>query len=251
MKLAFLFALSTAAALAQHAADAYYDPVEMQRARENLRRMNGGQTNYFVQSDRFEVQSNEGAGRLVWEGQGWVGGDYRKLWFKSEGEYAEGGKLEEAEIQGLYSRAVTSFFDFQAGVRQDVAPGSRRTFGVVGVQGLAPYWFEIDAALFVSHQGDVSARFEAEYDLRFTQRLILQPRTELNFAVQDVEELAIGSGLSTLETGARLRYELKREVAPYIGVSWLRATGRTADYLRREGEDPSSLSIVVGLRLWF
>ena len=103
-----------------------------------------------------------------------------------------------AEIQGLYGRAITSFFDFQAGVRQDLARGARRTFGVVGFQGLAPYWFEIDAAVFVSHEGDVSARFETEYDLRFTQRLILQPRAELNLAVQDVEELAIGSGLSTI-----------------------------------------------------
>ena len=236
---------------AQHAAEAYYDPDAMREAHHHMQQEMGGQIFYFLQADRFEVQSNEGSGLALFEAQGWVGGDYQRFWFKTEGEYAEGGKLEEAEVQGLYSRAISSFFDSQAGVRQDVAPGARRTFAVVGVQGLAPYWFEIDTALFVSHEGDVSARIETEYDLRFTQRLKLQPRAELNFAVQDVEELAIGSGLSTAELGARLRYELKREFAPYIGVSWTRATGRTAALWRREGENPNSLSLVAGLRLWF
>lgn len=236
---------------AQNAADTYYDPQAMEQARKALQHEAGGLTNYFFQANRLEVQSNEGAGLMFWEARGWVGGDYQRLWIKTEGEYAEGGKLEEAEIQGLYSRAISPFFDFQAGVRQDVAPGTQRTFGVVGIQGLAPYWFELDTALFVSHEGDVSARFEAEYELLFTQRLIFQPRVELNFAFQDVEELAIGSGLSTAEAGARLRYEFKREIAPYIGVSWTRSTGRTADFLRREGGDPGRLSIVAGLRLWF
>lgn len=236
---------------AQDAAEAYYDPRAMEQARQALRHETGGQVNYFLQADRFEVQSNEGAGLALFEAQGWVGGDYQRLWFKTEGEYAEGGELEEAEIQGLYSRAISSFFDFQAGVRQDVAPGTRRTFGVVGVQGLAPYWFEIDAAVFVSHEGDVSARFESEYDLRLTQRLIFQQRAELNFAVQDVEALSIGSGLSTVELGGRLRYEFKREFAPYVGLSWARAVGTTADFVRRDGGDPGRLSLVAGLRLWF
>lgn len=239
------------AANAQDAAKEYYDPVEMEEAHHHMTQEMGGQTIFFLQADRLEVQSNEGAGVALWEAQGWIGGDYQRFWFKTEGDYAEGGDLEDMEIQGLYSRAVSSFFDFQAGVRQDVAPGARRTFGVIGVQGLAPYWFEIDTALFVSHEGDVSARFEVEYDLRFTQRLILQPRAELNFAVQDVEELAIGSGLSTAEMGTRLRYELKREFAPYIGVSWTRATGRTADLWRAGGGNPNAVSLVAGLRLWF
>ena len=236
---------------AQDAADAYYDPQAMEKARHHMRQEMGGEVFHFFQAERLEVQSNEGAGISLLDAQGWVGGDYQRFWFKTEDEYAEGGKVEEAEVQALYSRAISPLFDFQAGVRQDLAPGARRTFGVVGVQGLAPYWFEIDAALFVSHQGDVSARFEVEYDLRFTQRLILQPRGELNFAVQDVEKLAIGSGLTTAEAGARLRYEFKREFAPYIGVSWTRATGRTADLWRLEGENPSSLSVLAGLRLWF
>ena len=236
----------------QHAAETYFDPRAMEEAHHHMRQEMGGQVFYFLQADRLEVQSNEGRGLSLFEAQGWVGGDYQRFWFKTEGEYAEGGELEEAEIQGLYSKAISPFFDFQAGVRQDLAPGTRRTFGVVGVQGLAPYWFEIDAALFVSHEGDVSARFESEYDLRLTQRLIFQQRAELNFAVQDVEALAIGSGLSTVELGGRLRYELKREFAPYVGISWTRAVGRTADYWRREGTgSPNSASLVAGLRLWF
>ena len=120
-----------------------------------------------------------------------------------------------------------------------------------GVQGLAPYWFEVDAAAFVSDDGDVSARLEAEYELFLTQKLILQPRAELDFAVQDVPELGIGSGLSTAEAGLRLRYEFRREFAPYIGVSWRRAFGETADFTRADGEDVESISFVAGLRLWF
>jgi len=239
-------------ALAQDAADDYYDPARMQVAREELRREHGGETNFFMQADRFEYQTGEGSGALLWEGQGWVGGDYNRLWIKTEVEYSgEVGKLEEAEIQALYSRAVSPYFDFQAGVRQDLQPGAKRTFGVIGIQGLAPYWFEIDTALFISHDGDISARFETEYEWLFTQRLILQPRAEFNLAFQDVEELAIGSGLSTAEFGARLRYEFKREFAPYVGVSWVRAVGATADFMRRDGESPSRLAFVAGLRLWF
>ena len=247
-----LILVAASPVLAQNAADVYYDPAAMQAARDELRREHGGRTNSFVQADRFEYQRNEGSNGIVWDGQGWIGGDYNRFWVKTEGEYlGETRKLEDAEIQGLYSRPISPYFDFQAGVRQDVQPGARRTFGVLGLQGLAPYWFEVDTALFISHEGDVSARVEAEYDLRFTQRLILQPRAELNFALQDVERLAIGSGLSTAELGARLRYEFKREFAPYVGVSWVRAVGATAGFARRGGETPSHLAVVAGVRFWF
>jgi len=210
------------------------------------------QIHTFFRADRLEVQTNEGDGLLVWDAEGWVGGDYNKLWVKSEGEYLfERERTEEAELQALYSRTILPFFDVQAGVRHDFKPDPSRTFGVVGVQGLAPYWFEVDAAGFVSDEGDVSARVEAEYEFLFTQQLILQPRTELNFAVQDVKKLGIGSGLSTAELGLRLRYEFVREVAPYIGVSWTRLVGKTEDFARDEGEDVSSVSFVAGVRLWF
>lgn len=239
-------------ASAQNAADKYFDPAAMEAARDVLRREHGGMTNYFLQADRFELQSNEDPSALLWDGQGWVGGDYNRFWLKTEGEYVgESAEWEEAEIQGLYSRPISPYFDFQAGVRQDLQPGARRTFGVVGIQGLAPYWFEVDTALFFSHEGDVSARIETEYEMSLTQRLILQPRAEFDFAFQEVAQMGIGSGLSTFELGARLRYEFKREFAPYVGVSWVRAAGATADFLRQDGRSPGSLSVVAGLRLWY
>ncbi|MCA8888934.1 MAG: copper resistance protein B [Parvularculaceae bacterium] len=233
------------------AADQYWDPAAMANARRAVQEEHGASTTYFVQGDRLEYRTNEGDPVLLWDAQGWWGGDRNKLWLKSEGEYAfDEDIFEEAEIQALWSSAITRYFNLQAGVRHDFAPGDDRTFGVLGVQGLAPYWFEIDAAMFVSDNGDVSARVEAEYELLLTQRLILQPRTELNFAIQDVPEYDVGSGLTTAELGARLRYELKREFAPYIGVDWTRSVGDTTDFVRVNGHDPSSLSFVAGIRLW-
>ena len=237
--------------LAQNAADQYYDPAAMKAARERLREDNGGQTFTFFQADRLENLRRDDSNGVLWDAQGWIGTDYSRLWVKTEGERFSSPKgLVDAEVQALYSRPVSPFFDLQAGVRQDLVPGDRRTFGVVGFQGLAPYLFELDTALFISHQGDVSARVEAEYELRLTQRLILQPRAEVNFALQDVPHLGIGRGLSTAEGGARLRYEIKRQFAPYIGVSWVGNVGRTADFVREEGNDPSSFGVIVGLRLW-
>ncbi|MEZ5895414.1 MAG: copper resistance protein B [Parvularculaceae bacterium] len=234
------------------AADQYWDPAAMADARRAVQKQHGATTNYFAQGDRLEYRTNEGEPKFLWDAQGWWGGDRNKLWLKSEGEYSfEEDSFEEAEIQALWSRAITRFFDFQAGVRHDFAPGDDRTFGVLGVQGLAPYWFEVDAALFISDEGDVSARIEVEYELLLTQRLILQPRSELNFAIQDVPQYSIGSGLSSVELGARLRYEIKREFAPYIGVDWTRSIGETADFVRADGRDPSGISFVAGVRLWF
>lgn len=201
--------------------------------------------------DRLEYQTNEGDDTLLWDAQGWLGGDYNKLWVKTQGEKVFDGDLEEAELQVLYSRAITAFWDIQVGVRQDFKPDPSRTFGVIGLQGLSPYKFEVDAAAFISEDGDISARVEGEYDVLITQRLIAQPRAELNLTVQDVEKLGIGSGLTDVELGLRLRYEIRREFAPYIGVSWNRKVGETADLARDAGEDVGALSFVVGVRMWF
>lgn len=234
------------------AADEYWGPAAMARARHNVQKEHGASKTYFVQGDRLEYRTNGGEPLFLWDAQGWWGGDRNKIWLKTEGEYSfEEDAFEEAEVQALWSRAISTFFDVQAGVRHDFLPGDDRTYGVVGVQGLAPYWFEVDAALFVSDDGDVSARIEAEYELLLTQRLILQPRTELTFAAQDVAEYGVGSGLSSAELGARLRYEIKREFAPYIGIDWTRSVGTTADFVRADGDDPSGVSFVAGLRLWF
>jgi copper resistance protein B len=240
--LTILFLVAVPLLAQHHQGDAgAHSPQDIAQAAEEARQEMGGQVISFVQADRLEYQTNKGSGRFLWEGQAWIGTDFNRLWIKTDGErLIEDGKTRDAEVQALYSRPISSYFDIQAGVRQDFTPGARRTFGVIGVQGLAPYWFEIDTALFVSHDGDLSVRFETEYDLRFTQRLILQPRAEANIAFQDVPRLGIEAGLAGFEAGARLRYEFKREFAPYIGVSW-----------ERVGGEPNRLSFVTGLRLWF
>lgn len=205
----------------------------------------------FFQADQFEYRAQDGDNSLKWDAQGWVGGDYDKLWLKTEGEKKTGGKVEDAEAQLLYSRLLTDFFDVQAGVRYDPEPNPRRGYAVFGIQGLAPYYFETDAALFLSNEGEVTARFSAEYELLLTQRLILQPAFEINLAAQDVEERGIGSGVNDIELGLRLRYEIRREFAPYIGVNWERKLGQTADIARSNSEDAEIPSLVAGIRLWF
>ena len=241
-----------APAAAQKAADDYYDPQEMAEARHKLHHHHGGANTYYFEGERLEFRTGEGDPAFLWDAQGWFGGDKHKIWAKTEGEYLfDDSEFEEAEVQLLYSRAVSPFFDAQVGIRHDINPDPSRTYAVIGLQGLTPYLFEVDAAAFISDKGDVSARIEAEYELLLTQRLILQPRTELNIEAQDVPELRLGSGLSTVDLGLRLRYEIKREFAPYIGISWEKSLGDTADFARAEGEDPSSVSFVAGVRMWF
>lgn len=206
---------------------------------------------YFFQAEEFEYRVTDGDDSFNWDAQGWVGGDVNRAWFKTEGEVPVDGGVEGAEIQALYSRQISDFFDAQVGVRYDFEPDPERAFAVFGVQGLAPYFFEIDAAGFVSEDGDLSARFEAEYELLIAQQLVLQPSLEVNFAAQEVEELGIGSGVNDVELGLRLRYEIEREFAPYIGVNWERDLGETADFARDEGEDVDNLSFVAGVRFWF
>ena len=202
----------------------------------------------FIQADRLEYA--ESGEEVVWDLQGWVGDDYRKLWVKSEGELAD-GSIEENEIQLLYSRAWTAFFDWQAGLRHDTDPGPSRSSLVLGIQGLAPQWFEIDAAMFLNEDGDLSARLEAEYDLLLTQRLVFQPRFEIEAAAGSVPELGIGSGLGSTELGVRIRYEFSRKFAPYIGVNWTRLYGETADFATAAGGSDSDTSAIIGLRLWY
>ncbi len=202
----------------------------------------------FVQADRLEyVERSDSA---LWELQGWVGDDYHKLWWKAEGEH-ENGSAEENELQLLYSHAYSAFFDWQIGVRHDFDPSPSRSQLVIGVQGLAPQWFEVDAAAFISEDGDLSARVEIEYDLLLTQRLVLQPRFEVELNADDLPEIGIGSGVSSTELGVRLRYEYHRKFAPYFGVSWNKLYGRTADFAALDGGDDEDTSFVAGVRLWF
>ncbi|NKC02303.1 MAG: copper resistance protein B [Pseudomonadales bacterium] len=238
--------------IAQEMADKYYDPVEMAKAREQLRNHHGGQPTFLVMGERVEYQSHEGESLFNWDAQAWYGNDLNKFWMKSEGEYfLEEEKLEEFELQGLYSRAISPFWDLQAGVRHDVKPDPSRTYGVIGLQGLAPYWFEIDVASFISNKGDVSFRLEGEYEIRIRQKLILQPRIEANFSLSNDVASGIGSGVSSFEAGFRLRYEITKEIAPYLGINWSRAFGETADIIRAEGEENENLSLVAGIRFWY
>lgn len=232
------------------AADAIWGADAMASSREDLRRTHGDFPVFWFQGDRIEAQVRDGADVYLWDIQGYYGGPAERLWFKSEGEGEFGANPKDAEVQALYAKAFAPFWDVQAGVRHDFA-GADTTHAVIGVQGLAPYLFEIDAALFLSQRGDVTARIEAEFDQRITQRLILQPRAEANLSAQGIPELGIGAGLDHIEIGARLRYEITREFAPYIGIEQSWRTGEGADFAQARGQDPSTTSLVAGIRFWF
>ena len=235
-----------------HAADLVFGTEAMAASRRTLVRENGDVRTTAVIVDRLEAGFGDDGESYLWDVQGWTGGDINRFWWKSEGEGDFGGELEEAEVQALYSRAVTPFWDVQAGVRQDFRPdGEDTTHLVLGLQGLAPHWWEIDAAAFLSTEGDLTARVEAEYDQRITQRLILQPRLEIDVSASDIPELEIGSGLSSVEAGLRLRYEFRKEFAPYVGVEWSRAFGDTADYIEARGGEADDTRFVIGLKAWF
>ena len=232
-------------------ADQYSDAGEMAEARHHILNHHGATRQLSVMADRLEVQSSDEGDTLVWDGNAWYGGDVNKLWLKSEGDYSlETDELEEAEVQALWSHAISPYFALQGGVRYDLEPKGR-THAVLGIQGLAPYWFEVDAAAFLSSEGDLTARMEAEYEFRLTQRLILQPRVEAELSAQDIPGLEIGSGLTSLNAGLRLRYEVVREFAPYIGVEWQGSFGGTADYLEAAGEERDRAVFVAGVRAWF
>ena len=205
----------------------------------------------YFSVDRLEGQLRDGNDALAWEAEGWVGRDLNKLWFKTKGEDVEDEGLEQAELQLLYSRAVLPFWDLQLGLRHDLRPNPSKSYAVVAVEGMAPYRIDVEASAFVSEDGDASARLELEYDLRFTQRWILQPRAELDFAFSQVSDLDVGRGPSKLETGLRLRYQVLPEFAPYLGLSYETALGDTRGLLSDANEDRSSWGLVLGLTAWF
>ena len=232
-------------------ADAYYGAEKMDASRARALHHNGGQQFAMIMLDRAEVQFADDEELGVWDGSLRYGGDIDKLYVKSEGEYSfEHQEFEDAEIQLLWSHAVSAYFDAQAGVRYDIEPDGL-AHAAIGFQGLAPYWFEVDGAAYVSEKGDLTADFEVEYDFLLTQRLILQPRAEFLFSAQDISERHLGSGLTHAEAGLRLRYEIAREFAPYVGVEHRVALGGTGDLLDAAGGDAEQTVWVIGLRTWY
>ncbi|EKY28554.1 copper resistance protein B domain protein [Brevundimonas diminuta 470-4] len=243
---------AAARAAPAHAADLLYDPAVMAAARKQLLVENGDIRSTAVFIDSLEAGFGDGADTYGWSAQGWTGGDINRFWWKTEGQGEFDGKLHEVEVQALYSRAIAPFWDVQAGVRQDFRPdGEDTTHLTVGLIGVAPYWFEIGAAAFLSTEGDLTARVEAEYDQRLTQKWILQPALELALSASDIPELETGSGLTSVTAGLRLRYEVRKEFAPYVGVEWSRSLGDTADYAKARGADPEDTRFVVGVKAWF
>ena len=204
----------------------------------------------MVLIDRLEAGPAEDPVPQRLEAQAWVGYDVNKLWLKSEVE-REGGETESADLEVLYSRAIAPFWDAQVGWRHDFKPSPSRDWLAIGFQGLAPYFFEVDSTLYLGGSNRSSFEVSAEYELLFTQRLILSPEVELVFNGYNDEETGAGSGLASAEAGLRLRYEIRREFAPYIGVHWERSYGNTADFVRDEGGSIDDTYFVIGVRAWF
>lgn len=233
------------------AADAVYGRATMDRARAILRREHGGARFSKVLFDLAEIEAGAGRDAYRWDAQAWFGGDIDKFVVKSEGQGDLGRTPDGAEVQVLYGHAIGPYFDLQAGFRYDLRPDPGRGYAVLGVEGLAPYWFEVEAHAFVSTQGEVFARLKVEHDVLLTQRLILQPRAEVDIALQDVPAIGAGRGVQDLELGLRLRYELAREVAPYIGLDHERLSGATRRFAHAAGNGASRTRMVFGVRAWF
>ncbi len=237
------------------AAARFYDPATMAMADRMMRDEHGGMRFSQILFNLAELQVRDGRDGYRWDGDGWFGGDIDRFVVKSEGEGDFGGRVDSAEVQALYARALDPYWNLQGGLRQDFGAAARRTYATIGIEGLAPYWFDVSASLFVSDKGDVLARAEAWYDQRITQRLVLQPRIELNFSAQDVRASRpagrIGAGVSDAEVGVRVRYEIAREFAPYLGLSWRKTYPPTSRDARAERDSEGGFALALGLRGWF
>lgn len=213
----------------------------------------------FTLIEQFEYRIATGddtSDRLGWETQGWIGGDFNKFWWKNEGEAVFDGPDEgETETDLLYSRSITPFWNFQVGAQyaNEWNPDGYedRWSGVIALQGLAPYKFELDNSLYISEDGDFTFALEAEYNIHITQRLVLRPRAELGFAFQDIPDRHLGAGMTDANLDLRLRYEIKREFAPYIGVRYQTLIGETGNIAEAAGRDSGQLFFLAGVRFAF
>jgi copper resistance protein B len=205
---------------------------------------------YFALFDQLEWQASDEAVGLNADAKGWLGRDRDRLWFRAEGN-GEEGRVDDAQAHFLYGRQFSRWWDVVGGIRQDFQPGPARTWAAIGVQGLSPYRFEIEATAYVGASGRTQARFEVEYELLITNRLVLQPQLEAEVFGKSDPARGVGAGLGTTDVGFRLRYELRRELAPYVGVTWQRKYGKTADLARESDESVARARFVAGLRVWF
>jgi copper resistance protein B len=202
--------------------------------------------------DQFEDRSNGPDNALRWDGQGWIGTDMNKLWLRSEG-FLDNGTVSDGDIEALYDRPIPRmrYFDWQAGIRQDLDSDPRRTWGAIGIEGLAPYFFEIEPTFYFRDGGHIAGRLTTTYDLLITQRLVAQPEIEMNFYSKLDPQRMLGTGLSDLDTGVRLRYGFSRKLAPYVGFAYTRKFGDTATLSREAGEIVSAPRFIFGLRVWY
>ncbi|MFM8534814.1 MAG: copper resistance protein B [Acidimicrobiia bacterium] len=206
--------------------------------------------NFQVLFDQLEWQVVHGEQGQRWDSRSWIGGDVNRIWFRTEGDSVD-GEIEAAEAQLLYGRSINRFWDVVAGVRFDARPTPSHTWLAVGVQGLAPQFIDVLATLYIGQNAHLGARLEFEHDLHVTQRIVLQPLVELSLSGSEDADRGIGKGLSTAEVGFRLRYEIRRELAPYAGVVWHRKLFGTGDFTRDSGGDAGGWHVVTGLRFWF
>lgn len=200
--------------------------------------------------EQLEGVSRSGKGGAAWDVQGWYGPDTSKVWFRTEGSVVEGKTGATTGAEALWWRAFSPFWATQLGVRQDFGTGAR-THAAFGLQGLAPYWFEVEATAYVGDDGRLGARLKSSYDLLLTNRLILTPKIETNVYDRAEPPRNLGTGVGNVDLGVRMRYEITRKFAPYVGYVWDRALGNTADRLRAAGEPIIDSQFVAGIRLWW
>jgi copper resistance protein B len=201
--------------------------------------------------DQFEGRTDGRTPYLRWSGEGWIGTDYDKFWVKTEGFRRTNGTVDDGLHEFLYSRAISTYFDLQGGLRSDIDSGPTRNWAAFGFEGLAPYFFNVQGTVYASDNGHFAARFEGSYDLLLTNRLILQPEFEINLYSKSDPARLIGTGISEIDTGIRLRYAFDRKFAPYIGVAYEGKFGPTASFVRRAGESTNGVRFVFGIRSWF
>jgi len=223
-------------------------PSGAQTTHDNAAHLHGNRTTSFS-SFEADYSRQSGSDVVNWDGEGWIGGDSHKFWWKTEGEHANDG-FQTAEFQALYSRNIWSFFDAQAGIRFDVEPDSRG-YAVIGIQGLAPYLLETELHAFIGFKGDVSIRYRQSFDIRLSNRFIIEPHLETDLYLTDAPERRVGSGFSSIETGVQARYEITRKFAPTLAVVYESKLGKTARLARADGEETGGWSVRGGVRFWF